>query len=63
MAVSIPTAGQIVSNLLLVVPKQTVECQDVSVMDGIDEGEAVISSVYRLTVRHDLHEKPYNNIR
>jgi len=51
----VAAAGQVVADLLLVDPQQTVQCDDVGVAD---ERQAVIARVQRLAVRRYLDEEP-----
>jgi len=55
----VTTAGQVITNLLLVDPEQAVKGYDVSVTD---EWQAVIARVQSLTVRSYLYEKPAQHI-
>lgn len=53
----IATARQVVSDLLLVDPEQTVKSKDIGIAY---ERQTVVARVERLTVRSDLYEKPKN---
>ena len=52
---ALPVAGQVLANLLLIVPQQPVQSQNVAVAD---ERQAVIDSVASRAVRCNIKEKP-----
>jgi len=51
----VPAAGEVVSDLLLVIPEQAMQGQHVGV---VDERQAVVPRVWQVHIRGDLCEKP-----
>ena len=53
----VPATREVVSNLLLVVPQQSVKRQDIGV---IDKRQAMVTRIWNVDVRGNLSEKPGN---